>query len=101
MTTLLNELFILTIFIKAIEEVISEMIELLFQSTLIHVYMIECESMNKSSKSVIMTGGLKRTTNEKTLTLDANLNRAIMLFFDEMLYNALSKELVKLFIRNN
>lgn len=42
--------------------------------------MIECESMNKSSKSVIMTGGLKRTTNEKTLTLDANLNRAIMLF---------------------
>ena len=42
--------------------------------------MIECESINKSSKSVIMTGGLKKNTNEKTLTLDANLNRAIMLF---------------------
>ena len=42
--------------------------------------MIECESMNRSSKSVIMTGGLKITTNEKILTLEANLNRAIMLF---------------------
>ena len=42
--------------------------------------MIECESMNRSSKSVIMTGGLKITTNENALTLDANLNRAIMLF---------------------
>ena len=42
--------------------------------------MIECESINKSSKSVIMTGGLKRTTNENALTLNANLNRAIMLF---------------------
>lgn len=44
------------------------------------MHLIECETMNKS-KSVIMTGGLKGIIHRKTLTLYANLIRAIMLFW--------------------